>query len=130
MTLFDLYQLRDLRREINSDAERLAELETRATHITQSLSDMPRGGGDGQKLEREVAAIADLRDLIERKAERCRAELIELETYIQTIPDSLTRQIFVLRFEQGKSWRFIAIETRNTEENVRQICSRYVRDHP
>ena len=129
MTLFDLYQLRDLRREINSDAERLAELETRATHITQTLSDMPHGGGDGKKLEREAAAIADLRDLIEKKIDRCREELLELETYIQTIPDSLTRQIFVMRFEHGKSWRFIAIETRNTEENVRQICSRYVRDH-
>ena len=130
MTLHVLYQLRDLRREIIMDSERLAELEARATHVTQTLTGLPSGSGNAQKLEREVAAIADLRELIERKKARCNDQLIELESYIHTIPDSLTRQIFVLRFEGGKSWRRIAIETRNTEENVRQICHRYVRDHP
>lgn len=130
MTLHELYQLRDLRREITLDAERLATLEARATHVTQTLTGLPSGSGNAQKLERQVAAIADLRELVEKKKERCSLQLVELETYIHTIPDSLTRQIFILRFESGKSWRRIAIETRNTEENVRQICHRYVRDHP
>lgn len=130
MTKRELNQLRDLRREIRQDAERLAELETRATRITQTLSGMPAGAGDGKKLEREAAAIADLRSLIEEKESRCREQLVRLEKYIQSIPDSLTRQIFTMRFVQGKSWRRIAIDTRNSEENVRQICHRYIMNNP
>ncbi len=129
MTMQELYQLRDLRREIRMDTERLAELETRATHITQSLSGMLPGGSDGKALERQAAAIADLRVLIEQKQARCQTQLLQLEQYIQSIPDSLTRQIFTLRFEDGKSWRWIAIKTRNTESNVRKICSRYAKEH-
>lgn len=129
MTIQELYQLRDLRREIQMDAERLAVLEARATRITQTVNGVQSGGGDGKKLERDVAAIADMRTMIEQKRERCREMLIGLELYIQTIEDSLTRQIFVMRFEEGKSWRRIAIETRNSEENVRQICSRYIREN-
>lgn len=129
MTIQELCQLRDLRREIQMDAERLAVLEARATRITQTVNGVQSGGGDGKKLERDVAAIADMRTMIEQKRERCREMLIGLELYIQTIEDSLTRQIFVMRFEEGKSWRRIAIETRNSEENVRQICSRYIREN-
>lgn len=129
MTIQELYQLRDLRREIQMDAERLAVLEAWATRTTQTVNAVQSGGGDGKKLEREVAAIADMRTMIEQKRERCREMLIGLELYIQTIEDSLTRQIFVMRFEEGKSWRRIAIETRNSEENVRQICSRYIREN-
>lgn len=129
MTMQELYQFRDLRREIRMDADRLAELEARATHITQTLSGMSAGVGDGKKLEREVAAIADMRSLLEEKRARCLDQLLHLEQYIQSIPDSLTRQIFTLRFENGKSWRRVAIETRNSEDNVRQICKRYVHKH-
>lgn len=129
MTRHELYNVRELRREIRMDKERLAEMEARATRTTANLSGMPSGSNDGQRMEREIAAIADMRKLIEEKQQRCTQQLIQLERYIQSIPDAMIRQIFVYRFEDGRSWRWIAITMRNSEENVRQICCRYIRDH-
>lgn len=129
MTMRELYEVRELRREISMDKERLAEKEARATHITAILSGMPSGCRDGKQMEREIADIADMRQLIEDKQERCAQQLLILEKYIQSISDSRIRQIFVYRFEDGRSWRWIAFKMRNSEENVRQICSRYVREH-
>ena len=121
MTMQELYQLRDLRREIRMDEERLAEMETRATHITQTLSGMPAGGGDGKKLEREAVAIADLRSLLEDKRARCQSQLLQLERYIQSIPDSLTRQIFTLRFAEGKSWAKVAETIGYSERHIYRL---------
>lgn len=129
MTMQELYQLCDLKKEIRMDAMRLAELEASATHITAAPSMLPSVGGDGQKLEREAAAIADLRQLITEKYARCQADVLRIEEYIQTIPDSQTRQIFVLRFCYGLSWQQVANHIgNNTRDSVRMIVRRYVRE--
>ena len=51
-----------------------------------------------------------------------------LERYIADIPDSLTRQIFALRFINGLSWVHIALDVGggNTEEGVRKRVYRYL----
>ena len=127
MTMQELYQLCDLKKEIRMDAMRLAELEASATHITAAPSMLPSIGGDGKKLEREAAAIADLRQLIVEKHARCQSELLRLERFIQSIPDSQTRRIFVLRFCYGLSWQQVANRIgNNTRDSVRMIARRYI----
>ena len=76
-----------------------------------------------------AADIVDLQAIIHAKQIQCIHERARLERYIQTIPDSVTRKIFELRFVDGERWDSVAarIGKGSTAEQVRQACSRYIR---
>lgn len=130
MTLRELSQLYWLNREIESDRERLAELEGKARGVSSPvLSGMP-GGSESNKLERYAAEIVDLQSIIAAKQRQCIYERSRLERYIAGIPDSLTRQIFTLRFVNGLSWNQVAVSIGggNTEAGVKMLCYRYIKN--
>lgn len=132
MTLKELSQLYYLNREIENDCRRLEELEAKlSSPSSPNLSGMPRSTAYGNKIESSVADIIDLRAIIAAKQQQCIYERSRLMRYITEIDDSLTREIFIFRFVNGLSWRQVAASVggNNTAENVRQICSRYIRDH-
>lgn len=132
MTLKELSQLYYLNREIENDRRRLEELEGKLTSPSSpNLSGMPRSTAYGNKIESSVADIMDLKAIIAVKQQQCIYERSRLMRYITEINDSLTREIFIFRFVNGLSWRQVAASVggNNTAENVRQICSRYIRDH-
>lgn len=130
MTLNELSQLYWLNREIEMDQERLAELEQKATSISSpNLSGVPGGSNHfDNKTQRYVADIVDLQMIILAKQQQCIHERNRLERYIATIPDSLTRQVFTLRFINGLPWRQVAahIGGNNTEDSVKKTCYRYI----
>lgn len=131
MTLKELSQLYWLKREIEADKKELENVRRDAyAPKSPNLSGMPSGGGDN-RIERDVAKITYLEDLIAAKIKRCETERIVLEEYIMTIPDSLTRQVFEYRFVNGLPWSQVAanIGGNNTENGVKQLCSRYIRSH-
>lgn len=130
MTLKELSQLYYLDREIELDRERLAEL--RADLLCPRSPDydgMPRNPNPENALERCVAEIVDLEDVIRAKIEQRIYERARLERYISDIPDSLIRQIFTLRFVEGLTWEQVAARTggNNTAKNCSNICYRYIR---
>lgn len=132
MTLKELSQLYYLNREIENDRRRLEELEAKLTSPSSpNLSGMPKSTAYGNKIESSVADIMDLKAIIAAKQQQCIYERSRLMRYITEINDSLTREIFIFRFVNGFSWRQVAASVggNNTAENVRQICSRYIRDH-
>lgn len=130
MTLNELSQLYWLNREIEMDQERLAELEAKATSISSpNLSGVPGGSNHfDNKIQRYVADIVDLQMIILAKQQQCIHERNRLERYIATIPDSLTRQIFTLRFVNGLPWLQVALHIggNNTEASVKMTCYRYI----
>ena len=130
MTLNELSQLYWLNREIEMDQERLAELEQKATSVSSpNLSGVPGGSNHfDNKIQRYVADIVDLQMIILAKQQQCIHERNRLERYIATIPDSLTRQVFTLRFINGLPWRQVAahIGGNNTEDSVKKTCYRYI----
>lgn len=130
MTLKELSQLYYLDREIELDRERLAEL--RANLLCPRSPDydgIPRNPNPENALERCVAEIVDLEDVIQAKIEQRIYERARLERYISDIPDSLTRQIFTLRFIEGLTWEDVAAKAggNNTAKNCSNICYRYIR---
>ena len=130
MTLKELSQLYYLDREIELDRERLAEL--RADLLCPRSPDydgMPRNPNPENALERCVAEIVYLEDVIRAKIEQRIYERARLERYISDIPDSLTRQIFTLRFVEGLTWEDVAAKAggNNTAKNCSNICYRYIR---
>lgn len=130
MTRRELSQLYYLRREINSDRERLAKLEAAATSASPSNSG---GRGSGTPTDRTSLAveIASLKSLIYEKICREEKELLRLMNYISGVEDSLTRQILTARFVDNLSWTAVAIRVGggNTATTVRQRCNRFLRQN-
>lgn len=123
MTLRELSQLYYLNREIERDKRELERLKWESVSPrTQRMTGMPHGSGYENIMEQKIAAIADLEGLICAKMTQCIYERNRLERYIADIPDSLTRQIFALRFINGMSWVQIAFQVGggNTSSGVRQ----------
>ena len=130
MTLKELSQLYYLDREIELDRERLAEL--RANLLcprSPNYDGMPHSLNPEPALERCIAEITDLEAIIQAKIEQRIYERSRLERYISDIPDSLTRQIFTLRFIEKLTWEDVAARTggNNTAKNSSNICYRYIR---
>ena len=129
MTLKELSQLYYLNREIERDQQRLEELRARASAPGASNYDgMPKSPSFENRLDRYIAEIVDLEAIIRAKITQCLHERARLERYIAEIPDSLTRQIFQLRFINGLTWVQIAFTVGggNTEASVKMVCYRYI----
>lgn len=128
MTVKELSQLYYLNREIEADQQRLDELEVMVSSPKSPNYDgMPHAPGYSDSLSRMVAEIVDLKALIAAKQIQCIHERNRLERYISSIPDSLTRQIFALRFINGLSWYQVAMHIGgNTEDSVKKVCYRYL----
>lgn len=130
MTLKELSQLYYLNREIKRDTERLTALRARASAAASpSYDGMPKSLSFDNRLEQYTAEIVDLEAIIQAKITQCLHERNRLERYISEIPDSLTRQIFQLRFINGLTWTQTAVSIGggNTEVSVRQRVYRYLK---
>ena len=131
MTVKELSQLYHLNREIEAYQRHLAELEWSAVPGSPVISDMPTGShSNNSEVEELAAEITDLKAIIAAKQIQCIHERQRLERYIATIPDSLTRSIFELRFANGLPWRQVAASLGggNTTDGVKKRCYRYL-DH-
>ena len=129
MTLKELSQLYYLNREIERDQERLEQLRTSVSAPgAPNYDGMPKSPSFENRLERYIAEIVDLEAIIQAKITQCLHERNRLERYIAEIPDSLTRQIFQLRFINGLTWVQIAFSVGggSTEEGVRKRVYRHL----
>ena len=130
MTVIELSQLYHLTREIEADKARLDELERLAgSPSIAHLTGMPHSPhGNSRKIEQAAAEIVDLQAIIAARQIQCIHERARLERWINEIPDSLTRQVFQVRFVDGKSWGEVAAAVgNNTESSVKMICHRYLK---
>ena len=133
MTLKELSQLYWLNREIARDQRRLDELSRLAGSASAApLTGMPSAPHNNEsKVERMAAEIVDLQAIIATKQIQRIHECARLERWINTIPDSLTRQVFSYRFVDCLSWVQVALSIGggNTADGVRKRCYRYMREH-
>ncbi len=94
------------------------------TQIVRGYSALPKGKKLAAKIGERKQKLSE--ELIRREDER-----LKLEQYIDSIPDSLTRQIFRLRFVEGEKWKDIPVKVGggNSESAVRMIVDRYLQDN-
>ena len=129
MTKSELSQLFFLKQEIAFNERRLRELETKVKNVS------PSGGGGGNgcrasKIEIYMADIIDLQAIIGAKKQQCIYEQNRLERYIATIPDSLTRLLFTLRFVECLRWPQIAKKVKGiTPDSARMTVNRYLKEN-
>lgn len=132
MTIHELSQLYWLDGEIRNEQERLRELESRAHAVGAApLGKGPHGSDVGRKTEQYGAAIADLKQSIEENIAKREEERIKLTAYIDSIDDSLTREIFRRRFAECRSWAAVAhhVGGGNTVGSVKKRVYRYLGEH-
>ena len=132
MTLRELSQLYWLKKEIETEEQRLAELRAELTSLRSPDLSAPavQRGSHESSVERAAVEIVTIEELIRKKRADCIAQKIRLEQYITKIPDSLTRQIFTLRFVEGCSWVQVShrIGGGITDSGVKMICYRYLKE--
>lgn len=107
MNLKELSQIYWLSRELEEETARLKEAEQ----------------SDNDELAVEIA------ERILHRTKKIREEKVKIEAYIDEIPDSLTRQIFVQRFICRRSWVFIGIKLGINDEAAKKIVYRYIDRH-
>lgn len=129
MTFKELSGVYYISKEIEAIELEIEKLRTTAEKITSVISDMPRGGGNVDKLTDIIAQIADyqaeLADALIRKAN----EQIRISKYIDSIDDITIRSIFRLRFLSLYQWNEVAdrVGGNNTEGSCKMMCHRYIR---
>ena len=102
LTFQELYQLKNLKKEIEEQQRRILKIDDEST-----------------------------RKLIGESLTAYWCTYVELEMYIRDIPDSFTRRIFRLRFIDGYTWNRIAILVggNQTGDSIRKICKRFIKDN-
>ena len=131
MTKKELSQLYWLNREIEQEKRRLEELEAAATSSTAKITGLPHVSGAHDKIGDMAILIAEQRDLVELKIRQSVIEYNRLNRYINTVEDSITRQVMSLRFVDGLPWAQVAysIGGDNTADGCRMMVDRYLRAH-
>lgn len=129
MTARELNQLYHLNREIEQKQSQLEGLRTIATGATSQITGLPHGYGISDKVGNCSAEIADLENFIAYSIKRCLQEVRRLNEYIESVDDSLTRQILTFRHMNGLSWTQVAacIGGGNTKDSVRMLHDRFLR---
>ena len=115
MTKNELMQIYYLNREIMNDTEELVELKIKSRECFDN--------------EDYLEIIKEREKEIVAKIRRCTKIKDKVTKFINSIEDSLTRQIFYYRFVKSMSWKRVAYMTGgcNTEESVRKIAERYLK---
>lgn len=105
-----LRRYRDAQRTMRRLLEELQRLQAEATSVSQALSGMPSGGGDGQAIPRAVERIADAESRLVSAYGAALAECSRVKDAIDTVPDPLRRDILTSRYILGQRWERIAAD--------------------
>ncbi len=81
---------------------------TASIRITQVLSAVPGGAGDGQALPRAVERLESARQEAEQAVEGCAAVMQEIKTVLLQVPDPTDYEILYRRYIRGEHWETIA----------------------
>lgn len=105
-----LRRYRDAQRTMRRLLEELAQLRAEAASVSQALSGIPSGGGDGQAIPRAVERIADAESRLASAYGTALAERSRVNDAIDTVPDPLRRDILTRRYILGQRWERIAAD--------------------
>ena len=103
----------------------LDRLECKSLVKGQEITDMPFGSGNSDKVADLAIEIADTKAVIRGMLAEIQIQRRKIIDYIESIDDSLLRQIMFLRNVSCMNWNQVARELGSTENCVKQIYSRH-----
>lgn len=135
MTMDDLKQLRALHREIEQLDKSIQRLEEREVPVVSgkvrgSSHDFPYTEVRTTVMMYEPKTNDTIQKLLKMKRERrekAEKKVVEIEDFISSIPDSETRQIFELYFQQGMRQQDIAKKLNMEQSTISKRISSYLK---
>ena len=100
--MIDFGRIRDLARQEERLRWAVERQMAKCTRITPTISDMPKGGGSGQRMEEDVIRLALLKEQHEAVAGELRGERKTLAPYIRRLRDGTQRTAMTLRYMENK----------------------------
>ena len=114
-------KIKEINKEISRLKTKTIRLESEATKVTQTLSDMPSAGNVSDKVGNIVTQIADIQREIQNLEILRNSELNRLSK------DIFEENCLFMRLSLHYSWTKIALQAggNNTADSIRVMCDRY-----
>jgi len=127
LTKEELKQIYYLNKEVKMWQKELERLQCMSLIKGQQITGMPHVPGVSDKVGDLATTIADIEAIIRGKLAEIQIQRRKIIEYINSIDDSLLRQIMFLRNVSCMTWGQVARELNSTENCVKQIYSRHFR---
>lgn len=129
LTVRELSKLYYIRKLIQRDIDKLAELEARLQPGGMNITGMPRNPSPKNLMEEIMPLIIDARDKLNREQREYEEEQARLENFIRSVNDYQIRLILAYRFIDLMAWNQVAqkLGGNNTEDGVKKACYRYLK---
>lgn len=130
MTKDELKQIHHLNNEIRMWQKELETLQCKSLALGQQLTGMPGGSrGISDKVGELACNIRDMEVVIQGKLTEIQLQRKKIVEYINTVPDSMMRQIIYYRNVSCLSWKQISIKMggQNSEESIRKMYDRFIK---
>jgi len=125
LTKEELKQIYYLNKEVKMWQKELERLQCMSLIKGQQITGMPHVPGVSDKVGDLATTMADIETIIRGKLAEIQMQRKRIIEYINSIDDSLLRQIIFLRNVSCMSWNQIANELGSNENCVKQIYSRH-----
>ena len=127
MTKEELKQIYYINGEIKMWQRELERLQCKSLVKGQEITDMPRGSGISDKVADLAIERTEVEVIINGKLAEIQVQRKKIMDYINSIDDSLLRQIMFFRNVSCMSWNQVARELGKTDNCVKQTYSRHFR---
>jgi len=127
LTKEELKQIYYINKEIIMWQKELDRLECKSLVKGQEITDMPFGSGTSDKVADLAIEIADTKAVIRGMLAEIQIQRRKIIDYIESVDDSLLRQVMFLRNVSCMRWNQVACELGSTENCVKQMYSRHFR---
>lgn len=119
----ELMQYKNLKIEINKLEERIEALEEQKTSIkSPTITDMPNGG-KGLELLDLMVMIEETQTRLTEKRKELLKMLNKIEDVIETLDNSLDRNILRARYIECKKWEQICVELHYSWRQIHKLHS-------
>lgn len=128
MTKEELNQIYYLEKEIKMWRKALNRLQSRSLLPSQEITGMPFGTGTSDKVGNHATTEVDIENKIKELRGKAIEEQYKVLKYIETIDDSLMKQIIYHRHVLCMKWNEVAkaLESNNSPDNLRIMHDRFL----
>lgn len=97
-------------KRIDQECEELAKWNCRATKVTPTYSDMPKGGETSDKVQTSVEEMDEIREQLNADMKELTKIKVEIMGAIKTVNDETLQNVLIMRYISGKTWEQIAVD--------------------
>ena len=113
-----LSRYKTIDRRIQAKCDEKSMWMARATKITPTLSDMPKGGQQENKVETSVEKIMEIEKEIDTEIDELCLVKQQIKASIYTVSDEKQQEVLERKYINGQTWEQIAVDMNYTCRNI------------